>query len=173
MIRTSHVCVPKLAGAFVALLYVLWAFSTPSSPHFIDTVNLIFHEAGHTLVPFLGELVQASAGSIFQVLIPIVCAVAFMRKHDSYSVGLMLMWAGQSMGGVAHYAGDAINMQLELLGGEATIHDWRFILESLDALTWTYHVSYAIYGCALLFIIYGAALSIRDSITVCETVDVV
>jgi hypothetical protein len=173
MIKTSHLCVPKFAGATVFLLYVLYAIWTPESPHLIDTVNLIFHEAGHTLLPFLGEIVHAAAGSLFQIMIPLVCAIAFLRKWDLYSVGLMLMWMGQSTAGVARYAGDAINMQLELLGGEASIHDWRFILETLDILTWTYYISYAFYGLALLLIVYGAALAMRESITVCEIPDVV
>lgn len=173
MIRTHHLCVPKFAGVFIALIYVLYAVWTPDSPHLIDTVNLIFHEAGHTLVPFFGDIVQAAAGSIFQVMIPLMCAIAFLRKGDVYAVGLMLLWAGQSTAGVARYAGDAINMQLELLGGEASIHDWRFILETLDMLTWTYHISYALYGLALVLIIYGAALAMRESITVCEIADVV
>lgn len=173
MIRTHHLCIPKFAGVLVLLVYVLYTVWTPDSPHLIDTVNLVFHEAGHTLVPFLGELVQAAAGSLFQMLIPIICAIAFLRKRDFYAAGLMVLWAGQSTAGVARYAGDAINMQLELLGGEASIHDWRFILETLDMLTWTYHISYALYGVALVCIVYGAALALRESITVCETPDVV
>lgn len=173
MIRTSHVCVPKVLGLLVAALYCAYAVLTPDEGHIIDAINLVFHEAGHTLMPFFGQLVQAAAGSLFQVLVPLVCAISFLKKGDKYSVGLMLVWMGQSLSGVARYAGDAIEMKLELLGGEASIHDWRFILETLDALTWTYYISYALYGTALLISIYGIALALKDSITVCETVDVV
>lgn len=173
MIRTSHLCLPKLLGMLAALVYVLYVVAVPNSPHLISTVNLIFHEAGHTLMPFLGALIQAASGSGLQVLVPLVCAISFWRRGDIYAVGIMLMWMGESCAEVARYAGDAVVMQLELLGGDDAIHDWNFILDTLNLLSWTPYISYGLYALALLLIIYGAALSLRESVTICETVDVV
>ncbi len=157
----------------ITLVYILYVVATPHAPHLISTVNLIFHEAGHTLMPFFGALVQAAAGSGLQVVVPLACAISFWKRGDLYSVGIVLMWAGESIAEVARYAGDAVAMQLDLLGGDDVIHDWNFILETLGALQWTPYISYGLYALAFAIIVYGAALSLRESVTVCETVDVV
>lgn len=47
---------------------------------------------------------------------------------------------------VSIYAGDAILMQLPLLGGEAVNHDWNYLLGSMNALTATPVVEKLLFG---------------------------
>ena len=100
----------------------IYALTHPWVP-FLDETNLIFHEAGHTLMPF-GEIVNLAAGSFFQLLIPFVVAVSLLRKREFFSVLVALWWMGESMLGVGRYIDDARAQELELLGGD---HDFAVL----------------------------------------------
>ncbi len=89
----------------------------------LDEANLIFHEAGHTLMPF-GEVVNFAAGSFFQLLIPFVVAISFLRKGELFSMLVSFWWMGESMLGVGRYIADARAQELTLLGGD---HDWAVL----------------------------------------------
>ncbi|MDQ6652390.1 MAG: hypothetical protein M3Y84_06570 [Acidobacteriota bacterium] len=45
---------------------------------------------------------------------------------------------------VSVYAGDAVALQLPLLGGEGSIHDWNYMLSSLNLLDSTTQIAGAI-----------------------------
>ena len=91
----------------------------------LDDANLIFHEAGHVLFSLFGELLYMAGGSVFQILLPLLLIIPFLRKSDFFSALLMLWWAGENMIGVGRYIADARAQELELMGGE---HDWALIL---------------------------------------------
>jgi len=48
-------------------------------PGFLHLPNLVFHEAGHIILSPFGRFLGVLGGSLMQVLIPCVCAVAFVR----------------------------------------------------------------------------------------------
>jgi len=59
--------------------YVLWlAFAYEY--HFIDGVNLLFHEAGHLFLGFFGRTVHFLGGTIGQLFFPVACAVHFIQS---------------------------------------------------------------------------------------------
>lgn len=131
--------------------------------HIIDSVNLIFHEAGHAIFFFLGDFVQIVGGSLMQVLIPASVTYYFYKRKEYFSACVVLFWVGQSFVNVSVYAGDAVAMQLPLLGGEGVIHDWNYLLSSLHMLSATPIVSemfflsgFALYIIAVYFGIYEA-----------------
>ena len=97
----------------------------------LDNVDLIFHEAGHTIFHFFGDFVRILGGSLMQALIPIICGVVFFFKKQWFAIGFALWWLGQNLVNVSIYIGDATAQQLELLGGEAVIHDWNYLLGML------------------------------------------
>ncbi|MFM2415160.1 MAG: hypothetical protein RI911_853, partial [Candidatus Parcubacteria bacterium] len=163
----------KAVTAVAVLLYALWVLATPDQYHFISTVNLIFHEAGHTIFSFFGTFTHVAAGSAIQVLIPLICAVAFWRQDDRFAVGLMIIWAGQALGEVAYYAKDAVAMRLDLLGGDDAIHDWNYLLQETGALQYTPYIAYTLYACAVLLIVYGTARALHESFTTQYIADVV
>src|SRR5262249_46127890 len=104
---------------------------------FLHSISLPFHEAGHVLLAPLGDLMTAAGGSLGQVLVPIVCLVAFLRT-DLFGAAVMCWWAGENLLDVAVYANDARSLQLVLLGGrtgaEVEGHDWEHILQTLGML---------------------------------------
>jgi hypothetical protein len=100
--------------------------------------NLVFHEAGHVLFGLFGRFLTVLGGSLFQVVFPLVFAVAFLRQTNPFAAAVCTWWAGQNLLDVAPYIADARALQLVLLGGrtgaEVEGHDWEYILASLNWL---------------------------------------
>lgn len=136
----------------VAVLAVLtWRFATaPLDARGIDSFlhlpNLIFHEAGHFIFSPLGRFMTVLGGSLFQILIPVICAVSFARQAEDavrttahwYAAAVCTWWAGQNIVDVAPYIADARKLQLTLIGGrtggEVEGHDWEYLLTQLGWL---------------------------------------
>lgn len=136
----------RLGRALLLILLVVWTarFVTARSPEviagsFLHSVDLVFHEAGHVLFSPFGRFPTVLGGSLFQVLVPFICAVALYRQaHDTFGAAVATWWAGQNMVDLAPYIGDARALQLPLLGGhtgaEVEGHDWEAILQTLGWL---------------------------------------
>ncbi len=107
--------------------------------YILSMANLVFHEAGHIILIPLGGFMSTLGGSLFQVLIPLVFLVAFLKKPDSFAAAVMLWWTGQNLIDLAPYIADARAQQLTLLGGvtgrdQPGYHDWNNLLTRLDWL---------------------------------------
>jgi hypothetical protein len=115
-----------LAG--LALIGAMWlvAFQHDERIPGLKYVNLGLHEFGHMLTYANSELVNALAGSIAQVAIPLALSLwLFFRRGDWVAAGVCLMWAATSALEVSLYVADAPTQKLELIGDQ---HDWAFIL---------------------------------------------
>lgn len=135
--------------------YVSYAVMTAGTWHLIDGIDLIFHEAGHTIFFFLGEFIQVAAGSVFQIFLPLLFVFYFYRHQDLYSSAILLLWVGQSIVNVSVYAGDAVSMNLPLLGGDGSIHDWNYLLSHLGLLAHAKVVAGGLYMLGLSIVISG------------------
>jgi hypothetical protein len=122
------------------LAYWTWQFTrTPLSDDamqsFLHLPNLVFHEAGHLIFSPLGQFMSVVGGSLMQVLVPVVCAIAFIRQEQLFGAAICVWWAGQNLVDLAPYIADARALQVVLLGGrtgaEVEGHDWEFILTRL------------------------------------------
>jgi len=153
----------RMAVALLAGLYFLWCAYDPSRWHLIDGVNLIIHEAGHIIFMPFGEFIMIAGGSLFQVLVPAVFAGYFFYRQQLYSAALVLFWVGESLLNVSVYAGDAVSMQLPLLGGQDSIHDWNYMLDRLGWLSATPKVAGVIRLAGTLTIITGLYLALKNS----------
>ena len=104
----------------------------------LHLVNLPFHEAGHLVFAPFGSFMMSLGGSLLQVTVPLVCAVAFLKQPDDpFAASVCVWWAGQNLLDLAPYIDDARSLQLMLLGGpadEVEGHDWEAILTSLGWL---------------------------------------
>ena len=136
--------------AIFAIPYVAWLVFAYDY-HFIDHVNLIFHEAGHLIFNW-GETMHFLGGTLMQLLIPAVFGLYFLFRLEKFEAAVMLLWFGENLLNVARYMADAITMQLPLLGGG--IHDWNWlfvhwgVLVKTDAIAQTTHGIGS--GCVLL-----------------------
>ena len=98
-----------------------------------------------------------------QILIPIVLSYYFYHNEDYFSASLLLFWVGQNFINISIYAGDAILMELPLLGGDNVGHDWNNILSSLNLLNYTNQVSVSLYFIGIIIIVFAIVFSIRFS----------
>jgi len=152
---------PKLVVAVIASLYFLWCAYDPSQWHLIDGVNLVIHEAGHLFFSPLGEFMMIAGGSLFQVIMPALFVGYFSYRRQYYSAALVLFWVGESILNVSVYAGDSLALQLPLLGGQDSIHDWNYMLGVLNLLSATAKIAGGIRLLGTLLIAVAAFGSIR------------
>src|ERR1043165_4790629 len=150
----------KIVVAILAGAYFLWAAAHPDDWRLIDGVNLVIHEAGHLFFRPLGEFMMIAGGSLFQVIVPLVFAGYFFFKGNQYASALVLFWLGESLLNVSVYAADSIVMQLPLLGGNASIHDWNYMLDHLDLLRQTSTIAFAIRALGTLAIFFALVWAI-------------
>jgi len=147
---------PKLAVAVLATLYFLWCAYDPYQWHLIDGVNLVIHEAGHLVFSPFGEFMMIAGGSLFQVIMPALFVGYFWYNGKYYSAALVLFWVGESILNVSVYAGDSVALQLPLLGGQDSMHDWNYLLSSLNLLPATAKVAGAIRLMGTIMILLAA-----------------
>ncbi|MCA1556391.1 MAG: hypothetical protein LC747_06845, partial [Acidobacteria bacterium] len=81
----------------------------------------------------------------------------------SYSAALLLFWVGESLLNVSIYAGDALALQLPLLGGEDTIHDWNHLLGSTGLLSSTHKIAAALRLAGTLAILAALYFSLKHA----------
>jgi len=139
-----------------------WSAST-GPLRFIHGVDLVIHEAGHTLALVLPRFLYLLAGSALQVIIPAVCAWTFFRQREPASFAVALFWTGESVADVAIYMADAKTQALPLLGGQGTIHDWNYLLGQLHLLGWAQTLGRLTFGLGILLI--AGALAVLGSET--------
>lgn len=150
--------------ACLAGSYFLWCAWDPAQWHLIDGVNLLIHEAGHVVFRPLGEFLMIAGGSLLQVIIPAAFVVYFLRHEKPYSAALLLFWVGESLLNVSVYAGDALAMQLPLLGGQDSIHDWNYLLSRMGWLAAAPKIAGLIRLVGTLVIVGGVAWAIKASL---------
>ncbi len=155
---------------WLALLVLGWSFVTmsversqqsPSHTHFIIyNINLVFHEAGHVVFRPLGRFMRILGGSLLQVLVPLLCTVAFLTRHlDPFAASVTLWWTGQSLIDLAPYINDARAQQMVLLGGftgqdRPGYHDWNNLLGQLGWLSFDHTLANLVHyaGSALIIL---------------------
>lgn len=106
-------------------------------------VNLPFHEAGHILFGFDGEILQSMGGTLLQLLLPLVCGATLLWKRvDTFGASICLWWFGQNLIDISPYIADARAGEIPLLGGNTGstspygFHDWEFILGETGLLAY-------------------------------------
>jgi hypothetical protein len=153
------------------LAYWTWQFAfTPlgqdAMDAFIHLPNLVFHEAGHLIFSPLGQFMTVLGGSLMQVLIPIVAAIAFIRQEQTFGAAICVWWAGQNLVDLAPYIADARALQLVLLGGrtgaEVEGHDWEFILTRLRLVHRDQAIGRVAHALGMLTMIVSLAFAVRS-----------
>src|SRR4029450_2953333 len=91
----------------VVLAVLTWRFASApldgsSQQSFLHLPHLIFHEAGHVIFSPLGRFMTVLGGSLFQILVPLICAVSFAYQYeDRFAAAVCAWWAGQNVVDVA------------------------------------------------------------------------
>ncbi len=153
----------------VFLIMLIWGWklilssmeSGAAMRSFLHIINLPFHEAGHLLFRPFGQFMTSLGGSLSQLLVPMVCLVAFiMFTRDTFAASFSLWWFGENFIDLAPYINDARSLTLPLLGGNIGrtspygFHDWEFILKESGLIRYDHilaNLSYKI-GTVLMII---------------------
>jgi hypothetical protein len=156
--------IPKLIFACIAGLYFLWCAWKPYDWRLIDGANLLIHEAGHLFFRPLGEFMMIAGGSLFQVIMPAIFVGYFIWKKNFYSAAMVLFWVGESILNVSIYAGDSLALQLPLIGGEDSLHDWNYMLGQMGMLKSTAKIAGFIRFIGTLVILFAFAWAVKSAL---------
>lgn len=156
--------IPKLVFACIAGLYFLWCAWKPYDWRLIDGANLLIHEAGHLFFRPLGEFMMIAGGSLFQVIMPAIFVGYFIRQKNFYSAAMVLFWVGESILNVSIYAGDSLALQLPLIGGEDSLHDWNYMLGQLGMLKSTAKIAGFIRFIGTVVIVCAFAWAVKSAL---------
>jgi hypothetical protein len=130
---------------------------------FLHGVNLIFHEAGHTIFSPFGQFLHILGGSLNQILIPAIISGYFFFTCQRYAAAVALCWVAENFWDVSIYVKDAQERSLPLLGGEAVLHDWHFLLLDLRLLPYDQVVGNGVYAMGSLLYLAAIAIGIYYS----------
>jgi hypothetical protein len=147
--------------SFGVIKLTINGFNDPDIPFsFLHNVDLIFHEAGHLIFSFFGDLIAALGGTMMQLLIPMICMyVLLVKSKDPFGGSICFWWIGENFLDISIYMNDAERMWLPLLGGRFGhsspygVHDWNYILNELNVLEYCQIFSKAVFVFGLLIMI--------------------
>lgn len=154
----------RIVIVIIISLYMIYYINSLSDWHFIDNINLIFHEAGHFLFSFFGEFINILGGTLMQILIPTIFSFYFYHNKEYFSSSLLLFWLSQNFFNISVYAGDAIKMELPLLGGDNVGHDWNNLLSITNLLKYTDQIASLIYFIGIIILIFAIVFSLKYSL---------
>lgn len=119
--------------------------------HFIDHVNLAFHEAGHIIFIPLGDTLSMLGGTIAQLFFPAATAFHFLRRGQRFEMGVAGVWFAESLLYMATYMDDAEARLLPLVGGGR--HDWHTLFSRWGVLEHSGVIATLFQGIAALLLI--------------------
>jgi len=132
---------------------------------FLHLPDLVFHEAGHIIFSPFGRFMTVLGGSLLQVLIPVIAALAFLKQDEKFGAAICSWWAGQNFVDLAPYIADARRLRMVLLGGrtgaEVEGHDWEYILTQLGMLHLDGRLGMAAYGLGMIVMAGSLAFAVR------------
>lgn len=155
MLPSSELWRAVAAAAACALLGLL-SFGRGERIPLFGWIDLAVHEFGHVATIWMPEVATAMAGSVAQVLLPLLVCGYFLYRREPLSAMLCLAWAGTSARDASVYIADAPYEALQLIGG---YHDWAFILgpEGFDAIGSAGAVARFVSGMGLVMVVAAVA----------------
>jgi hypothetical protein len=106
-------------------LFLLYAATTKSSFLFVDSVNLIIHEAGHFFFGWFGYAIGILGGTLMELIVPLALAVSFWWRRHTTGVAFCLFWFFENFLYIGTYMADARRLNLPLVGDGT--HDWEVL----------------------------------------------
>ena len=116
--------------------------------HFLDGVNLAFHEAGHLFFGLLGRTLHFLGGTLGQLFFPVALTLHFASRKRFFDAWICVVWLGESLMYAAEYIADARRLVLPLVGGH--IHDWNWLLGRWGMLEHCEGIAAGLHGLAAL-----------------------
>jgi hypothetical protein len=109
-----------------ALLAMVYASRDDGWLPLVDSLNLVFHEAGHPIFGIFGFTIGFLGGTIMQLLVPFIVMCTAWARRNPTGTSLAGIWMFQNGLNISRYIADARAMELPLVGGG--VHDWNTLL---------------------------------------------
>jgi uncharacterized membrane protein len=150
-----------IVAALVTLALAFLTYTRGGWVPILSSFDLGLHEFGHLLFFWAPDLIVWPAGSLLQVIGPLLLAGYFLHRRDRFAVVLMVAWAAESLNNVSVYIGDAQRMVLPLFGddGSGAGHDWHNILTRLGLLERTDAIASFVHVVSILLFVAALGLA--------------
>ncbi|MCA9351757.1 hypothetical protein KC929_03195 [Patescibacteria group bacterium] len=155
----STTIVTVLFLAFLVMVNV-WIILTGSTPWFVSSLNILFHEAGHVIFGLFGHFIGVLGGTLGELLVPMLIVGYFWRRAQYAGQAFGLWWLGLALYDVSVYASDARAQRLELIGGPGG-HDWFYLLGHTRLLDYDQTVGKLLVIAALFATVYSGVMIYR------------
>jgi hypothetical protein len=164
--RIENIDYVKAGFAALLLVYGIVIARDVDEFRFLDRVDLISHEAGHMLFSWFGEFIMVIGGTMGQLFVPLAIGVYFYLRREMFSTTVVLFWLGQNFINVSRYVKDAQAMDLPLvsMGGGDSIHDWNYILLTLNLLRHDQGIGNVVLGLGFLVMLLSVVLGFYYSV---------
>lgn len=146
--------------------YVLWLIFAYRY-HFLDGVNLAFHEAGHLFFGIFGTTLHFLGGTLGQFVFPVAATLHFAARRERFEAAVCVLWGCESAMYAAAYVADAHVQRLPLVGGH--IHDWNWLLSRWGALGAAEEIGWALHALASLGAAAAWTVCAREALRRAET----
>lgn len=151
----------RLAFLIFLAVYGVMCIMDPKRGWLIQGVNLGVHETGHFVFAPFGEFMTAAGGTLFQLIMPCMFLLYFLRRGDGFAVGVILWWIAKNFWEISVYAADAQARVLPLVGGGG--HDWYYMLTELGWLQHTQTVAKVIHSTGTLVFCLALYIALRNA----------
>lgn len=129
---------------------------------FIQTVNLVFHEAGHVMFMLAGRFLATLGGSVLEIVIPLIIMMSFAASGRYFSAAFGAWWLATACLSVSIYAADAQERNIQLITNDISSHDWHNILTMVGLLKYDDLFGYLFYLMAVGASILIVVLTLQD-----------
>jgi hypothetical protein len=140
--------IPRAAAVATLIFYawVLWyAYGKQGGDFlFLDAGNAVIHEAGHPLFSYLGDFMAVLGGTLFQLLVPFLLAMAFYVRRQPIGFSLFMVVVFENLLYVAQYMSTARSLEGQYIaigagamsGDEMdpNMHDWHNLFSRFGLL---------------------------------------
>lgn len=159
----TRVAVPRVMLTLVLALYGIPLMRRPEAGGFLDGIDLAIHETGHLVFAPFGEVIQFAGGTLFQLIVPAVFLVYFLRRGDRHAATVALWWIAQNLWNISVYVRDARTQELPLVGGGE--HDWAFLLGHFGVLAHDQGIGRALHAIGTLLWLVAVAAGLLFALT--------
>ncbi|MGZ4823796.1 MAG: hypothetical protein ACXVZT_04195 [Terriglobales bacterium] len=126
---------------------------------FLDSGNAVVHEGGHALFGHFGSFLGVAGGTILQLLVPLLLALAFLVRRQAVGYALFLLIVFENLLYVAKYMSDArvralmyIAIGVGSFSGDEmqdpSMHDWYNLFSRFGVLQYDTRIAAVVFKIA-------------------------
>jgi hypothetical protein len=129
-------------------LFFIYALTNTSGFLILDYVNLIIHEGGHFFFSWFGDTIRILGGTLGELIVPFLCAVAFFWQREAFGFTFSLFWFFENFLYIGAYMADARTASHPLVGSDES--DWTILFTQWDVLAHDQQIGHAMRVLGLL-----------------------